>query len=68
MEQIDLVLGQVFRADSGTETHEGLYVMDGSVVPIPLDVNPSLTISALAERNVAKLLEARQGSSGVAAT
>ncbi len=30
--------------------HEGVYVCDGSVVPVNLGVNPSLTISALAER------------------
>ncbi len=42
--------GRVFAAPSGTATHEGLYVADGSIVPRPLGVNPLLTISALAER------------------
>lgn len=36
-------LGQVW-------DHPGLYVADGSVIPGPLAVNPSLTIAALAER------------------
>jgi cholesterol oxidase len=29
--------------------YEGLYVIDGSMVPVNLGVNPSLTITALAE-------------------
>jgi cholesterol oxidase len=43
--------GQVFDCEEGDSVHAGLYVMDGSVVPTALGVNPLLTISALAERS-----------------
>jgi cholesterol oxidase len=36
--------------------HEGLYVLDGSIVPTALGVNPSKTIAALAERGVERLI------------
>jgi cholesterol oxidase len=45
--------------DDGGKVHgyEGLYVLDGSIVPTALGVNPSKTIAALAERGVERLIE-----------
>ncbi len=44
-------LGRVFKGNmESKECYDGLYVIDGSIIPSPLGVNPSLTISALAFR------------------
>jgi cholesterol oxidase len=39
--------------------HEGLYVCDGAILPGSISVNPLLTISALAERSMDKLVAER---------
>lgn len=52
--------GNVFQGTGGTATHEGLYVLDGSIVPLPLGTNPLFTISALSER-ACGLIAARLG-------
>lgn len=43
--------GQLFKSH-GSETHEGLLVVDGSIAPTALGISPMATITALAERSV----------------
>ncbi len=48
--------GQVFNTAAGAETvHPGLYVADGSIIPGPLAVNPTLTIVSAALRIAASI-------------
>jgi len=53
--------GRVYAGAAGTRVHEGLWIMDGSIVPRSLGVGPLLTISALAERSSALLVEGLGG-------
>ena len=47
--------GQVYAGPAGTSVHEGLAVLDGSVVPTSLGINPALTITALSLRALDEL-------------
>jgi cholesterol oxidase len=52
--------GRVFAGDGSV--HNGLYVSDGSLIPSALNVNPFITISAIAERNVERKIQDLQGN------
>ena len=58
--------GQVFDSRAGSGTHPGLVVLDGSIVPTSLGINPALTITVLALRAV-QALRALWGFSAVVA-
>ena len=52
-------LGRIFdaAAPGATQTHPGLVVLDGSIVPTSLGINPALTIAALARRSIVALMK-----------
>lgn len=49
-------LGQATDSYGRISAYPGLYVIDGSLIPVTLGANPSLTITALAERNMERIL------------
>ena len=60
--------GQVFSGEAGTDVYDSLLVCDGATVPTSLGVNPLWTISAIAERAIAYLMEDKGWGSTVAET
>lgn len=53
-------LGQVYDPSEPADlarVHPGLLVLDGSIVPVALGINPLLTITALAERSAKRYIE-----------
>ena len=48
--------GRVFDVRSRADMFPGLAVLDGSIIPVSLGINPSLTIAALAERAMPRLM------------
>ncbi len=59
-------MGRVFSGMNGNAVHDGLVVLDGSIIPTALATNPALTIAAVALR-ASEELAAQWGLSGQAA-
>lgn len=53
-------MGRVFCGPAERDVHDGLLVLDGSIIPTALAVNPLLTITAVAERAVALYIAERK--------
>jgi cholesterol oxidase len=51
------VLGQATDAHGRVKGYDRLYVTDGSLIPGSIGVNPFVTITALAERNIRHVLQ-----------
>jgi cholesterol oxidase len=60
-------LGRVFDSAQGSTVHEGLAVLDGSIIPSALCTNPALTIAAVSARALDGLIEAWELQESVAA-
>lgn len=52
----------VVRSDGRAHDVEGVYVVDGSIVPTSVNVNPQITIMAMATRIAWRILERGRGS------
>lgn len=52
-------IGQVFANSHGAEVYDTLLVCDGAILPRSVGVNPLLSISALAERNIELFAKSR---------
>ena len=55
-------LGRVFVGAPDSGVHPGLYVLDGSIIPVPIGANPALTITTLAERAVDHMMRENKAS------
>jgi cholesterol oxidase len=49
-------LGRATDSHGRVLNYPGLYVADGALIPVGIGANPSLTITALAERNIERIL------------
>ncbi|AKU17731.1 GMC oxidoreductase [Luteipulveratus mongoliensis] len=54
------VLGEATDLSGELKGAPGVFVMDGSLIPAKIGVNPFVTITALAERNIDRLLAAKR--------